>query len=322
MPWLVVALAALIATVLVSYVVEALRRQPIPPSRLDWAPAVPIRSLEVEGLRLRYIVAGEGPPLVLLHTLRTQLDMFQKVLPALAARYRVYAIDYPAHGFSDIPTAEYTADFFVRTVGGALERLDIRDAVIAGESIGGSIALLLAARHEPRVRAVVAINPYDYAGGRGVRRSSALANLVFGLNDVPVLGATVSRLRMPPIVARIMRGGVVRKGAMPPALARELYRVGNRRGHYQALMSLIRHSATWEAARAEYRSIDRPTLLVYGDHDWSRPGERAANARDIPGAELHVIPDAGHFLSLDAPDELVAAILGWPPAGRTERASR
>lgn len=317
MTWLGIAVAALVATVLVSYVVEALRPQPTPPVRLDWAPATPIRSVEVDGVRLRYIAAGDGPPLVLLHTLRTQLDMFQKVLPALAARYRVYAIDYPGHGFSDIPTADYTADFFVRAVGGALERLEIRDAAVAGESIGGSIALLLAARGNPRVRAAVAINPYDYAGGRGIRRSSALANLIFGVNDVPVLGATVSRLRLSPVVARIMRGGVVRPGAIPPALGRELYRVGNRRGHYQALMSLVRHAATWEAARTEYRRIDRPTLLLYGDRDWSLPEERAANARDIPGAELHVVPNAGHFLSLDAPDELAAAILGWAALGRT-----
>lgn len=67
-------------------------------------------------MRLRYIVAGSGPAVVLLHTLRTQLDMFQKVFPELAKRYRVYALDYPGHGFSDIPAADYTADFFTASV--------------------------------------------------------------------------------------------------------------------------------------------------------------------------------------------------------------
>jgi pimeloyl-ACP methyl ester carboxylesterase len=235
------------------------------------------------------------------------------VLPALAARFRVYALDYPGHGYSDIPAADYSTDFFVRTIGRALERLEVRDAVVVGESIGGSIALLLAARHHPRVRAVVAVNPYDYGGGRGLRRSSALANLVFGVNDVPVLGATVTRLRFPALVARVFQGGLCRRGTMPPALAREMYRVGNRRGHARAFMALVRHWPSWEAGRAEYLKIDRPVLLVYGDHDWSRPDERNANARAIPGAELRVIAEAGHFLSLDAPEELVAAVLGWAP---------
>jgi len=316
MTWLAVLLVVPIAIVAISYLVEALRPQPIAPLHPSWAPDVPVRYLDVDGLRLRYLVAGEGPPLVLLHTLRTQLDMFQKVVPALATRFRVYALDYPGHGYSDIPVADYTAEFFARTVARALELLDLRDAVLVGESIGGSIALLLAARHDPRVRAVVAMNSYDYAGGRGIRRSAAIANLLFGLNDVPVLGATVNRLRSYPIVLPILKGGVARQGSIPPMLARELYRVGNRRGHNRALMSLVHHWASWEAGRAEYGNIDRPTLLLYGDHDWSRDDERAANARSIPGAELRVIANAGHFLSLDAPDEVVAAILGFtrPPS--------
>ncbi|MGH9262554.1 MAG: alpha/beta fold hydrolase, partial [Acidimicrobiales bacterium] len=147
MIWLAVALVALVATVAISYLVEAARPQPTAPSQLIWAPSVPVRYVEVDGLRLRYITTGEGPPLVLLHTLRTQLDMFQKIVPTLATRFRVYALDYPGHGYSDIPRATYSAEFFVTTVAHALDRLDIKDAVVVGESIGGSIALLLAARH-------------------------------------------------------------------------------------------------------------------------------------------------------------------------------
>src|SRR5438552_143137 len=81
--------------VLISYVVEALRTAPKPPERLPWAPDIPIRYITVNGLRIRYIVTGEGPALVLLHTLRTQLDMFQKVVPKLAQRFQVYALDSP-----------------------------------------------------------------------------------------------------------------------------------------------------------------------------------------------------------------------------------
>src|SRR5213594_896505 len=208
-------LSALAALVAVSYMVEALRAGPVAPDRLDWAPDVPIRYVDVNGTKLRYIASGQGPALVLLHTLRTQVDMFQKVLPDLAKRFRIYALDYPGHGYSDIPEATYSSEFFVTRVAQFLDQLDIRDAVIVGESIGGSIALLLAARHNPRVRAVVAINPYDYDGGRGIRRSSLLANILFGLNNVPVLGATVTRLRLYPIVKHVLEGGVYRKARCP-----------------------------------------------------------------------------------------------------------
>ena len=72
------------AVVLVSFFIEALRPVPATPERLPWAPDIPIEYVTINGIRLRYIHAGEGPTLVLLHTLRTQLDLFQKVVPKLA----------------------------------------------------------------------------------------------------------------------------------------------------------------------------------------------------------------------------------------------
>jgi pimeloyl-ACP methyl ester carboxylesterase len=302
-----IVIGLVLAPVLISYLVEALRSPPTPPERLAWAPNIPIRYVTVDGLKLRYIVTGEGPPLVLLHTLRTQLDMFQKVVPELARHFRVYALDYPGHGYSDIPRTEYTADFFVTTVARFLERLEIEDAVLVGESIGGSIALLLAARHNARVRRVIAINPYDYDAGRGLRRGSLLANVILGWNDVPILGATVMRLRQFPVQKKIFEGGVVQSQSFPPALLREMYQVGGRKGHYRAFMSLVHHWPGWEQARGEYAKIDRPVLLIYGERDWSRPDEREANVRVIPGAAVRIVPNAGHFLSLEAPGEVVRA---------------
>jgi pimeloyl-ACP methyl ester carboxylesterase len=302
-----IAIGLLAGLVLISYAVEALRSEPTPPERLAWAPDIPLHYLEIDGLTVRYLVAGQGPAVVLLHTLRTQLDMFQKVIPELARHSRVYALDYPGHGYSDIPHTDYTPDFFTTTVARFLERLDIRDATIVGESIGGTIGLLLAARQNPRVGRVLDVNPYDYGKGQGLRRASFLANIILGSSRVPILGATVMRLRQFPIEKRVFEGGVRRKDSLPPALVREMYRVGERRGHYQAFMSLIRHWPEWERARQEYGKIDRPVQLLYGDGDWSRKTEREATARAIPGARVHVVQGAGHFLSLDAPTELVRA---------------
>jgi pimeloyl-ACP methyl ester carboxylesterase len=262
----------------------------------------------VDGIRLRYVVAGSGPPLVLLHTLRSQLDLFQRVIPALARHYQVYALDLPGHGHSDIPATDYTAELFIDTVAGFLQQLEIEKAVLVGESIGATTALGLAARRHPRVRAVVAISTYDYDRGRGARRGSALARLLFSVNDVPVLGGTVMRLRQYPIVKAVFDGGLHRLGTLPAPLAREMYRVGNRPGHYQAFMSLVHHWPTWEAVRQGYGHIDCPVLLLYGDHDWSRPDERAETARLIPGAEVRTVKNAGHFLSFDAPVETIEQV--------------
>jgi alpha-beta hydrolase superfamily lysophospholipase len=108
--WIAVAvLAALVVPVLFSLVVEALRRVPQAPARLSWAPDIAIRYADVGGMKLRYVKAGAGPDLLLLHTLRTQLDLFEKMVSDLAKNFTVYALDYPGHGFSDIPPARYDA---------------------------------------------------------------------------------------------------------------------------------------------------------------------------------------------------------------------
>lgn len=167
------------------------------------------------------------------------------------------------------------------------------------------------AQHNPRVRRVIAINPYDYDSGRGLRKSSGIANLIFGLNDFPLVGSTVQRLRQYQIFHKAMEGGVARKGALPPALLREMYDVGNRPGHYGAFMSLVSHWPQWEKARAAYHQIDVPVLLVYGDHDWSHPDEREANRQAIPGAQMPIIKETGHFLTLDAPETLAQLVLDF-----------
>src|SRR5262252_8162597 len=157
---LIIAIGLLIAVYLVSFIVEALRSAPVVPKALVWAPNIPVQYVDAAGAKLRFIKTGAGPNLVLLHTLRTQLDLFEKVVPDLAKDFTVWALDYPGHGYSDIPRARYDADFFVHAVEGFLDAFDLRDVTLCGVSIGGAIALIAAGRRNARVARVIAINPY------------------------------------------------------------------------------------------------------------------------------------------------------------------
>jgi hypothetical protein len=72
------------------------------------------------------------------------------------------------------------------------------------------------------VRGVVAVNPYDYDCGRGLRRSSVLANLFIGMSGLPLISGAIGRVQPYTAVKRILQGGVYRRTASPPALLREL----------------------------------------------------------------------------------------------------
>ncbi|MFZ2171683.1 MAG: alpha/beta hydrolase [Methylococcaceae bacterium] len=306
---LAVLIAAGIGLLVISLAVEALRRRPSAPKQLRWAPGIPIQYAEVNGLRLRYIKAGHGPILVLLHTLRTQLDLFEKVVPELAGNFTVYALDLPGHGFSDIPDAKYDATFFADAVEGFLEILDLRDVMLTGVSIGGAIPLIIAARRNPRVARAVAINPFDYALGRGMARSSVLARLVVAAADIPVLGETVMRLRNFFIMKNVLEGGVADPHSIPPQLLKEMYLTGNRRGHYRAFINLLRNAESWQTATKDYSRIRIPVLFLWGNQDWSHPDERELDHRLVPGSEMVTIAHGGHFLPLDRPDEVIKQVL-------------
>ena len=298
-------IAAGIGLPVISLAVEALRRAPSPPAQLRWAPDIPIQYAEVNGIRLRYIKTGQGPVLVLLHTLRTQFDLFEKVVPELAEDFTVYALDLPGHGYSDIPDTKYNAAFFADAVEGFLEALHLNDVMLAGVSIGGAIPLIVAARHNPRVARVVAINPYDYAQGRGMARSSLLARLVVKAAGVPVLGETVMRLRNFFIMKNILEGGVSDPRSIPPELLKEMYLTGNRKGHYRAFISLLRNAESWQTATRDYARIKVPVLFLWGNQDWARPDEREQDRRLVLGADMITVERGGHFLPLDRPDEVI-----------------
>jgi pimeloyl-ACP methyl ester carboxylesterase len=320
--WFLIIFAVVgVAVWLVSFAVEALRPVPKPPAKLSWDSNIAIDSVEIDGTRLRYIKTGKGPSLVLLHTLRTQLDLFDKVVPELAHHFTVYALDYPGHGYSDIPNARYDAVFFTQAVEGFLERLDLRDVTLAGVSIGGSIALIVAAQHSPRVARVIAINPYDYAKGRGMARSSVLGWIVTYFSLIPVVGETVIRLRNFLIMRTVLRGGVADSSSIRPELMKEMYLVGNRPGHYRAFLSLLRNAESWERAAGDYAKINIPVLLVWGDQDWARAPEREHDRTLIPNVEMITVEGGGHFLPLDQPRALTELIIGFAareqPAAQT-----
>jgi pimeloyl-ACP methyl ester carboxylesterase len=300
--------ASLVVVWLVSFVVEALRPAPKAPEAMPWDPSLKPAYVTVDGVKLRYLKTGEGPVLLLLHTLRTQLDLFHKVIPELRRDFTVYALDYPGHGYSDISNGSYDADFFVKHVNGFLDELDLTGVILSGVSIGASISLIIAARRNPRVVRIIPINPYDYYRGKGMARASLLGRVVIRLSAIPVVGGTVMRLRNYFIMKAVLAGGVSNPDSISPELMKEMYSIGNRRGHYRGFINLLRNSSSWERARSEYGSINVPTLVIWGAEDWSLPEERQYDEPLIPGVQSVTIENGGHFLPLDAPGDLVRHI--------------
>ena len=140
-----------------------------------------------DGSRLRYLKAGSGPALLLLHTVRTQLDYFQRVIPQLGDSRTVYALDLPGMGWSDIvPGANYEEPDLRAAVIEFVTGLGLDDLTLAGESMGAALALSATPDLAGRVSRIVAFNPYDYP--KGIRHGNLLSNLIVAGATVPGAG--------------------------------------------------------------------------------------------------------------------------------------
>jgi pimeloyl-ACP methyl ester carboxylesterase len=267
------------------------------------------------GARVRYLRVGVGPPLVLMHTVRTQLDHFQFVIPRITEAFTVYALDFPGMGWSDIiPGASYDEAALRAAVVKVIEDLDLADVTLAGESMGATLSLTASVDLGDRVRRIVAFNTYDFAGG--MKRANLLARLVIGNIRLPGWGPIFARLESKPLLRGILRDGLHDPRRLPDHYLDELRRVGRRPGYPVVARAIYRNLESLIAARERYARINVPVTLIYGDEDWSRPSDRQANIESVPGARDIVLRNTGHFASLEAPDDVARILLDGASTSR------
>jgi pimeloyl-ACP methyl ester carboxylesterase len=251
--------------------------------------------------RLRYLSGGMGPPLVLLHTVRTQAEHFRHLIAQVRERYTVYALDFPGMGYSQIvPGASYDEPAMRAAVKRLITQLDLRDVTLLGESMGATVALTTAADLPDRVRRVVAINAYDYAGG--IARASLLARFIVSGVLAPGIGPVFAGLEPRPIMRAVLKAGLGDTSALRDDYLDELLKVGKRPGYPIVARAVYANLPSLIAARSRYPEVRAPVHLIYGERDWSRPSDREANKRLLPAAEFMQVPNAGHFIALERPD--------------------
>jgi pimeloyl-ACP methyl ester carboxylesterase len=259
-----------------------------------------------DGSRLRYFTTGTGPPIVLLHTVRTQLDYFQRVLPALWDEFTIYALDLPGMGWSDVvPGARYDEPELCSAVVEFVKALDLRHVTLAGESIGAAIALLASIELTDNVRNVIAFNPYDYPSG--LERGNSFARVIGTGVRLPGSGPVFARMENRMILRAVLRGGFADHHTLPEDLLGELRRSGRRPGYPTVNRAIMRSLAGFVEARTRYAQVTAPVTLVYSEQDWSRPAERDQVARQLD-VEAIAVPGAGHFSALERPTEMVRII--------------
>jgi pimeloyl-ACP methyl ester carboxylesterase len=271
--------------------------------------------LEIElgaNCKLSYLKAGSGKPLILMHTIRTQLEYFHEVIPELAKHHTVYAIDLPGHGRSSIDTkVNYDEPYMRQAIISFIEKLDLSDVTLVGESIGGVLALTVASEMPERIIKVVSSNTYDYETryADGLRRGNWFSNIVIANYAIPIHGAIFAALENWLFLGLVMKGGFKNKRWMPSPLLSIFNRTGYRKGFRYVERNVFANWRSWDKARALYAGVKAPVTLVYGDSDWSTVSERQRTAKELGNLNIITIKNTGHFAFVDSPQKLLDVVL-------------
>jgi pimeloyl-ACP methyl ester carboxylesterase len=249
---------------------------------------------------LAYADEGPGPVVMLLHGFPLSRAMWVDQLSGIGSIYRVIAPDLRGHGESPVPEGVYTMDAMADDVVELLETLEISGPVVVGGlSMGGYVALSLAARYPTRVRALMLMDTKAAPDTpEAAQAREAMAQAVIAADSAaPVVDAMLPRL-----FAKMTREQHPER--VEPM--KDVMRQTSPRG----IAGALRGMAARPDRRADLPKIVVPALVLVGDEDVITPvAESKSMAEALPNARLEVISHAGHLAPYENPSDANAAIL-------------
>jgi haloalkane dehalogenase len=262
---------------------------------------------EFDGNRVHYVDEGSGPAILMCHGNPSWSFLYRNVIGALRDRFRCVAIDFPGFGLSDRPDGYgYTSAEHANVVGGLVDELGLDQFIVMGQDWGGPIGLRVAADRSDRVSGLACMNTWYWPADR-------FAMKAFGF-------VMSSR----PMQRRILEKNFFVERAIPGGTRRTLSE--REMEHYRAVQPSpearvgvavfprqIRAAGPWlaELVRDVPQTLaGKPTTLVWAMRDPAFGSKKVISRwrSDFPGAKLRTLPDAGHFVQEDAPDEIASAV--------------
>ncbi len=265
--------------------------------------------IEVEGFRTRYLTAGTGPTVVLLHAGGESSIDWQWTISLLSNTYRVYAPDLHGFGEESHPQAKYTTSFLKRFVSQFLIELGIKEAALVGNSMGGLIAMHVALTRPVNVTALVLVD--SAALGREISplvlgtAMPGIAELGVALCMTPPGAFQRAVLKIPLLFTSINR--------VPNEWLMEQCRLAQTPYFLMATLSALRSQlGPWgqrEVLVDQLSNLQAPTLLIWGENDMILPSAQAYKAVEhLKNGHLDVMPGCGHMPHVEQPERFTATL--------------
>lgn len=243
----------------------------------------------------RYIVDGNGPPLLLIHGVGARLDNWDGAAAVLARNFKVVRYDLRGHGQSSKVPGPYSLDLFADDAAALLDHLGIARAHIAGHSLGGMIAVTLGVRHPLRVDRLAVLSAA--AGRTDEERRKVMERIALIAGGIPGDHFKNSLARWFTDEFR----------AANPELM-EQYAARNRENDPACYAAAYTVLATGEVG-PDLPRVTAPTLVVTGEHDLGSNPRMSRFIHDgIAGSTLRILPKLRHSILIEAPRTVAGLI--------------
>ncbi|HYG83969.1 MAG TPA: alpha/beta hydrolase [Verrucomicrobiae bacterium] len=273
------------------------------------------RTITLNDITIFYREAGpEGAPVVLLpHGYPSSSFQYRNLIPALADKWHVIALDFPGFGYSDTPEDfSYTFDGYAEFLDAFAQQLGLKKYALYLHDYGSQIGLRLAMRNPERITGLIIQNGDIYEDALGPRYNALKA---YWQQPTPEGKAKLRDAVSEEGFRDEFTDGLSKEVAERVApdmwrLSGALLLTKKRREIMVGLMEGLKTNLQWmPKAQAYLREQQPPTLIVWGPRDGYMP-EAAARAylRDLPNAELHLLPDGSHWLLETHLDEVVSRV--------------
>ena len=233
--------------------------------------------------------SGDVVPILFLHGVGSDKSVWAPQLEHFGASRRAVAFDYPGYGESDPAPPGTTRDDFAAAILAAMDALAIDRAHVCGLSLGGVIAIALHHAAPQRCASLILADSFAvHPGGQAIYDRSVAAS-----EQMSELAAARTPVLLAPGASEDLHGEVRETMAR---IDPEAFRIGA--------------AAVWLADQRErVAAIATPTLILCGDQDTVTPPDLSRELADaIAGAELHILPGAGHLSNIERPGDFNSAV--------------
>ena len=262
--------------------------------------------IDIDGVSVHYIMEGrmeDSLPIVFIHGTSASLHTWDTLSNLLKTNKKIIRLDLPAFGLiGPNRLNQYNFNFYNQFLDEFLLKLNVTQCIVAGNSLGGSIAWNYAIASPEKVKQLILLDASGYP------KKDEKGSLGFKLAGIPVLNQALKHISPISLIRKSLEDAFYNKAFVTEKMVQQYHDMLLREGNRAAVLELFQHPMKPDATKI--RTITQPTLIIWGKEDQLISYANAALFKqDIRDSRVLVLDKVGHIPMEEAPNQVATAIL-------------